>query len=223
MDWRLFYWTRWWRGELECSFKFPQGSTWILLCQSERFGITKSTLIPVEISMNIPQYRLLTGNFSRGNFEEHSSVLTRKNTHCEFYYCSLWNFPWTFLYADPCRVIKNCIRERFRKKMLKLRATSLSEDPYRVSVIHFLNIVLGRKPKSKTFWFEVLPRELVKSFPSSLSKEEQTEGKLNDQLGILVITVPLRVWYVCIVQEDSAKDRSEAHQRIPHGTEAKSQ
>jgi hypothetical protein len=58
--------------------------------------------------------------------------------------------------------------------MSKLKASSLSEDPYKVVIVKFLNLILGwRGEKSKKFWSETVKNDLLKTFPKSLLQEEQ--------------------------------------------------
>ena len=57
--------------------------------------------------------------------------------------------------------------------MVKLKASSLSEDPYRSVIIEYLNRVLGwSHEKSQKFWDVNLIIKLNIAFPNGLSKEE---------------------------------------------------
>lgn len=83
------------------------------------------------------------------------------------------------------RVIKNISRDKLRKKMSKLKASSLSEDPYKQVIVNFLNLILGwRGEKSKKFWSETVKTNLLKTFLSSLSSEEQNNFDIKTQINM---------------------------------------
>eukprot|EP01105_Mastigella_eilhardi_P027289 TRINITY_DN8340_c0_g1_i1.p1 TRINITY_DN8340_c0_g1~~TRINITY_DN8340_c0_g1_i1.p1 ORF type:complete len:943 (+),score=171.83 TRINITY_DN8340_c0_g1_i1:238-2829(+) len=82
------------------------------------------------------------------------------------------------------RVVKCELRQRLRQ-LSHVPRTIISEKPYKLQVIDFFNLVLGKHPCSDKYWKVDVKAQLLGKFPCALTQEElQEDCSLKPQIDI---------------------------------------